>query len=308
MRHPATYSVSANAINLFIVLCTVLIFSCHSAADAGSKEQESFASIKDTLIHGITFVKVPAGAYKKGIDCITDSVKYDYWIGKYEISNAQFTRFLTDALKKKFLFSAEQVAYYHYMANPPVPEGDYRVRISDERIRIDKDSIRTDTTQLDHPATSVSWFGARAFCDFYGFDLPTEAEWEKAARGNTSRWFPWGNTIDSSYANYFNSNDPFEPGTTPVGYYNGTVHGTFKTHDARSYYGCYDMAGNAWEWTADYWLPQIPYNKGKGGGHLYHSPAFLQIYYTSTFGPATAPALDMCNKSDGFRVVFHQKK
>lgn len=90
--------------------------------------------------------------------------------------------------------------------------------------------------KADHPVTWVSWYAAMAYARWVGKRLPTEAEWEKAARGGlTEQEYPWGNTIDFSQANYNSSVGD----TTPVGEYpaNG--------------YGLHDMAGNAWEWCLD---------------------------------------------------------
>ena len=88
----------------------------------------------------------------------------------------------------------------------------------------------------NHPVVEVSWYGAVAYSKWKGKRLPTEAEWEKAARGNLSGLtYPWGNTIDSSKANYdLNIGD-----TTAVGEY--TANG----------YGLYDMVGNVYEWCLD---------------------------------------------------------
>jgi formylglycine-generating enzyme required for sulfatase activity len=105
--------------------------------------------------------------------------------------------------------------------------------------------FRTGTANL--VSNSVDWTGAT------GYRLPTEAEWEKAARGMlASKLYPWGDTIGGSNANYRYSGDTFEmsggnvQGTTPIGYYNGAQ--TPAGPDMANGYGLYDMAGNVMEW------------------------------------------------------------
>jgi formylglycine-generating enzyme required for sulfatase activity len=90
-----------------------------------------------------------------------------------------------------------------------------------------------------HPVTHVSWYGAVAYADYYDYRLPTEWEWEVAARGGTVEDYPWGNSepTDAMVANYRSSGDEFDNGTTPVGYF-------------PAYHNLYDMAGNVWEWTS----------------------------------------------------------
>jgi formylglycine-generating enzyme required for sulfatase activity len=91
----------------------------------------------------------------------------------------------------------------------------------------------------------VSWFDAKNFCEWSSPNgrLPTEAEWEKAARGTDGRNYPWGDEIDCSYANYTDDNGPCVGAISPVGDY----------LKGESPYGAYDMAGNVWEWVADWY-------------------------------------------------------
>ncbi len=113
-----------------------------------------------------------------------------------------------------------------------------------------------DAGYEDHPLVEVTRYGATAYCEVQGKRLPTEAEWEKVAKGAAEHYiYPWGDAWIANAANYYDSGDLFDDGTTPVGYYDGSDHGgAYQTTDGRSPYGAHDMAGNVYEWVSDWYL------------------------------------------------------
>ncbi len=160
----------------------------------------------------------------------------DYWIGKTEVTNAQFRQFVKgDGYTNKDYWT--QAGWDWRTQNSIVKPGYW------------DDSQWNGDMQ---PVVGVSWFEAVAYCHWlsaqtgHEFRLPSEAEWEKAARGSDGRIWPWGNTWE---ANRANSKEAGVGKTTPVGQY----------PDGASPYGALDMAGNVWEWVATKYGKSYPY-------------------------------------------------
>ena len=170
-------------------------------------------------IDGMPMVRIPAGEFIMGSDtgqpnqAPAHSVDLSmYWIDQYEVSVAQYTACVADG-------ACTPPWAYHSETHPDYYEGE---------------------TFQQYPIQAITWRQAEAYCAWVGGRLPTEAEWEKAARGTDQRMYPWGDDApDCTKANFDRClNDPNQVGAYPAGV---------------SPYGLYDMAGNVWEWTADYY-------------------------------------------------------
>lgn len=194
-----------------------------------------------------------------------------YYIDRYEITNAEYREFIlstdhTPPLKwgqNGYLLSLRMDA----LAQLDI---DRLRRLAVRTYRLDMDTrtmarhaLVDAITQRLHdmdkePITNVSWYDADAYCSWAGERLPSEAEWEKAARGKDGSEYPWGMKWVAGHSN--SGEEMWDDGVAPVGSY----------PTDKSPFGVYDMAGNVSEWVADWYQPYP--------GTDYHSNAFGQKY------------------------------
>lgn len=177
------------------------------------------------ILDDVELILIPPGEFTMGEGDDTHQLYLEaFYIAKYPITNAQY---------KRFVEATGHKAPDHW-ARGSIPAG--------------KD---------DHPVVNVSWYDARAYCQWledetaYVVRLPTEAGWEKAARGTDGREYPWGDEFDKDRCNTEKSGiwD-----TTPVAKY---------SPQGDSPYGVADMAGNVWEWTGSLYK-DYPYDANDG--------------------------------------------
>jgi formylglycine-generating enzyme required for sulfatase activity len=244
-----------------LLLLTFLLASCATV------DLNASMPTYDSGIDPETWTQVPAGEFYFGQHEMVQTTEA-FEIMVTDVTTAQYAEFLNEALAAGYVrVDGNQVVGYYpgdefhgVKHEERIDPGDWIfIPIDDpsQRVQFDGSAFSVQPGYENHPMSMVSWFGAWGYCGFYGWRLPTEMEWEKAARGTDTRPFPWGEEIQRQNANFYHSRDPFEDmatygsRTSPVGFYNGRTYGDYQTLDSVSPYGLYDMAGNVWQWTGD---------------------------------------------------------
>ena len=150
------------------------------------------------------------------------------------------------------LVTMKQYARFIQAKGPIGPKGEQYLDVADEdnRIHLVGDTWRVEPGWEDYPASEMAWHGAVAYCKWLEKRLPSEAEWEKAARGTDERLYPWGNAPPTAELAFFGG---YRGESVPVGRY----------PKGSSPYGVLDMAGQVWEWTRSI-AKQYPYNPKDG--------------------------------------------
>jgi eukaryotic-like serine/threonine-protein kinase len=250
--------------------------------------------VGSTMINQKNFARmvyVPAGDFLMGSNGginneQPESIVYldAFWIYELEVSNKQFDICIE--------------------TNNCEPTYDYENRRKQGN-NFDQEKITWNYLVMNYPVVDIDWYQAKAYCEWTGGRLPTEAEWEKAARGVDGRTYPWGNEEPSCrLANYKNCNDLQSSSALPV-----------KSHiPGRSPYGALNMAGNVWEWVSDWYAwdyysqkprenptgPELGTSKVLRGGAWNNNVDLLRITHRRDIDPLYH------SNSIGFRCVHSE--
>jgi len=220
---------------------------------------------------GVEMVYVAPGPFFMGDDDITDNPRHIVTLSGYYI----YKNDVTVAMYRKFCQATGR-------AMPPTPGWGWKE---------------------DNPMVDVAWDDAKAYCDWAGVHLPTEAQWEKAARGTDGRFFPWGNDWNTSRLRCSKYDVGDAGGTAPAG----------STPSGASPCGALDMAGNVWQWCADWYDDNDWKNANEvdpkgprfATRHVQRGGSWGDVdnkYFRAAFRLNLAP--DFNNYNNGFRGAF----
>jgi formylglycine-generating enzyme required for sulfatase activity len=272
-----------NSILFIVTIITITLTLYVIAIPTNSKVQSKDLDIKSKIRakDGMEMIYIPAGEFTMG-STFLESIVFEnmklhlfpdqrpqhkvyldgYWIDKTEITVGMFKKFVEET---GYITSAEKRGGGKPWKDGP-KEDEWPIVQGIDWLHpreIGKEA------EDDHPVVQVSWADAVAYAEWVGATLPTEAQWEKAARGTDAREFPWGDEFNGTYLNYGDSLCPvkrwrdteYNDGysfTSPVGIY----------QEGASPYGVLDMAGNVWEWVYDWYdedyYEKSPYKNPKG--------------------------------------------
>jgi formylglycine-generating enzyme required for sulfatase activity len=301
-----------------LIVVALLLTACQAAPSIS----ESIPPYVDTGVDPDSWVTIPAGEFPQGQENVMTMIDYDYDIMVTDVTVEQYAEFLNEVVASgeakigefevivangELSWKEEGVAGF-YPGDPfdghkheeEITPGDklYISFVDGLRINHDGNTFTAVPEFANHPMTMVSWYGANAYCEHYGYHLPLNLEWEKAARGTAFEGkdaypFPWGYEIEPNNANYYASHDPYEElfgkrgTTTPVGFYNGKTYNingiSYETPNSASPYGLYDMAGNVWQWTGDDY-PDEHYRIMRGGS-FYTYEIDVRVWKDNSAGP-----------------------
>ncbi len=249
-----------------------------ASADNTPNDQSSH----NTNGEGDAMALIPAGPFLRGSDDVDTSARGNeygfikplyiderpqrevtldaFYIDRYEVSNELFKEFvITQNRNVPQTWNSNGYLLVRQILN--IANDEMLRRLADERFKLDMntqsasreailDAVEKQQRSQDNlPVSGVTWAEADAYCQWLGKRLPTEMEWEKAARGTNGNEYPWGNEWLKAHSNS-GEGEGWAHGVSPVGHY---VKG-------QSPYGVFDMAGNVMEWTAD-WYQRYPGNE-----------------------------------------------